>query len=95
MNIIGSHFVPLEVKFFTYSILVIVRITFNVIVRQMPLKCSLNNGVPIVQKLVVKLSNTSTMLNTIYIIKGRGRHDNMNRTSFLCGNRNRPHNTEH
>jgi hypothetical protein len=25
-------------------------------------KCPLNNGVPIVQKLVVKLSNTSTML---------------------------------
>jgi hypothetical protein len=46
--------VPLEGKFLPIA-LVNVRITLNVIVRQMPL----NNGVSIVQKLVVKLSNTS------------------------------------
>jgi hypothetical protein len=34
--IIGSHFVPLEGKF-VLTALVIVRITLNVIVRQMPL----------------------------------------------------------
>jgi hypothetical protein len=51
--IIGSHFVPLEVKCLLIA-LVNVRITLNV--RQMPLR--LNNGVSIVQKLVVKLSNT-------------------------------------
>jgi hypothetical protein len=51
--IIGSHFVPLEVKFLLIA-LVNVRITLNV--RQMPLR--LNNGVSIVQKLVVKLSKT-------------------------------------
>ena len=44
---------PLEVKFLLIA-LVNVRITLNV--RQMPLR--LNNGVSIVQKLVVKLSNT-------------------------------------
>ena len=57
--IIGSYFVPLERKFLLIA-LVIVRITLNVIVRQMPLNRPLNNGVSIVQKLVVKLSNTST-----------------------------------
>jgi len=35
--IIGSHFVPLEGKFLLLIALVIVRITLNVIVRQMPL----------------------------------------------------------
>ena len=44
---------PLEVKCLLIA-LVNVRITLNV--RQMPLR--LNNGVSIVQKLVVKLSNT-------------------------------------
>jgi hypothetical protein len=43
--------------------LVIVRITLNV--RQMPLKFPLNNGVAIVQKLVVKLSNTSVNVISI------------------------------
>jgi hypothetical protein len=57
--IIGSHFVPLEGKFFLIS-LVIVRITINVRVRQNVPKCPLNNDVYIVLTLVVKLSNTST-----------------------------------
>jgi hypothetical protein len=52
--IIGSHFVPLEGKFLLIA-LVIVRITLNVM-------CDIKNGVSIVQKLVVKLSNTLTML---------------------------------
>jgi hypothetical protein len=39
--------------------LVIVRIILNVIVRQMPL----NNDVSIIQKHIVKLSNTSTMFS--------------------------------
>ena len=52
--IIGSHFVPLEGKFLLTA-LVIVRITLNVL-------CNIKNGVSIVQKLVVKLSNTLTML---------------------------------
>ena len=52
--IIGSHFVPIEGKFLLIE-LVIVRITLNVI-------CDIKNGVSIVQKLVVKLSNTLTML---------------------------------
>jgi hypothetical protein len=56
--IIGRHFVPFEGKFLLIS-LVIVMITLNVIVRQMS---PLNNGVSIVQNLVVKLSSTSTML---------------------------------
>ena len=56
-TIIGRHFVLFEDKFLHIA-LVIVRITLNVIVRQMPL----NNRVSIVQKLVFKLSNTSTML---------------------------------
>ena len=51
--IIGSHFVPLECKFLLIA-LVIVRIELNA-----P-KCPLNNGVSIIQILVVKLSNTST-----------------------------------
>ena len=55
--IIGHHCVLLEGKFLLIS-LVIVRITSNVIRHQIPL----NNGVFIVQKLAVKLSNTSTML---------------------------------
>jgi hypothetical protein len=52
--IIGSHFVPLEGKFLLTAF-VIVRITLNVM-------CDIKNGVSIVQKLVVKLSNTLTML---------------------------------
>ena len=52
--IIGSHFVPLEGKFLLIA-LVIVRIILNVM-------CDIKNGVSIVQKLVVKLSNTLTML---------------------------------
>ena len=52
--IIGSYFVPLEGKFLLIA-LVIVRITLNVM-------CDIKNGVSIVQKLVVKLSNTLTML---------------------------------
>jgi hypothetical protein len=56
------HFVPLEGKFLLIT-LVIVRITLNV--RQMPLKFPLNNGVAIVQKLVVKLSNTSVNVISI------------------------------
>ena len=51
--IIGSHFVQLESKFLLIA-LVIVRITLNAPI------CLLNNGVSIFQKLVVKLSNTST-----------------------------------
>jgi hypothetical protein len=58
--IIGSHFVPLEGRFLLIA-LVIVRITLNVSASNVP-KCPLNNGVFIIQKLVVKLSNTSTML---------------------------------
>jgi hypothetical protein len=50
---IGSHFVSLEGKFLLIA-LVIVRDNAS----NAP-KCPLNNGV---QKLVVKLSNTSTML---------------------------------
>jgi hypothetical protein len=60
--IIGRHFVPFGCKFLLIS-LVIVRITLNVIVRQMPLKCPLHNGMSIFQKLVVRLSNTSTMIS--------------------------------
>ena len=57
--IIGSHFVPLEGKFLLIT-LVIVRITLiNDSASNAP-KCLLNNDVSIVQKLVVKLSNTST-----------------------------------
>ena len=59
--IIGSHFVPLEGKFLLIA-LVIVRITIYVIVHLMPLNVPLNNGMSIIQKLAVKLSNTSTML---------------------------------
>ena len=55
--IIGSHFVQLEGKVLLIA-LVIVWITLNVIVCQMPLNVQ---GVSIVQKLVAKLSNTSTM----------------------------------
>ena len=55
--IIGSHVVSLAGRFLLIA-LVIVRITLNVIVRQM----ALSNDVSIVQKLAVKLSNTSTML---------------------------------
>jgi hypothetical protein len=68
--IIGSHFVPLEGKFLLIA-LVIVRITLNasnapaiIMITLNGIVChmSLNNGVSIVQKLVVKLSNNSTML---------------------------------
>jgi hypothetical protein len=58
--IIGSHFVPLEGKFLLIA-LVILRITLNVIVRQMPI----NNSVSIVQMFVVKLINTSTMFSQL------------------------------
>ena len=51
--IIERHFVPLEGKFLLI-VLVIVRITLNVIVGQMPI-----NSVPSVQ-ILVKLSNTLT-----------------------------------
>ena len=54
--IIGNHFVPFEDKFLHIA-LVIVRITLSA--SNAP-KCQLNNGVPIVQKFAVKLSNTST-----------------------------------
>ena len=58
--IIGSHFVPLEGRFLLIA-LIIVWITFNVIVHQINApKYPLNNGVSVVQKRVVKLSNTST-----------------------------------
>ena len=40
--------------------LVIVRLTLNVTSASNALKCLLTNGVSIVQKLVVKLGNTST-----------------------------------
>ena len=59
--IIGSHFVPLEGKFLLIT-LVIVRITLISDSASNAPKCLLNNDVSIVQKLVVKLSNTSTML---------------------------------
>ena len=59
--IVGSHFVPLEGKFLLIA-LVIVRITLYVIVHLMSLNVPLNNGMSIIQKLAVKLSNTSTML---------------------------------
>ena len=55
--IIGSHVVLLEGTFLLIA-LVIVRINSA---SNAP-KCPLNNGVSIVQELVVKLSNTSTML---------------------------------
>jgi len=57
--IIGSHFVPLEGKFLLI-VLVIVRIILNVIVRKM----SLNNGVFIVQKLVVTLKHFDNVFAT-------------------------------
>ena len=57
--IIGSHVVPLEGKCLHIA-LIIVKITLNVIVRQMLIKCPLNNGMFIVQTLVVKIANTST-----------------------------------
>jgi hypothetical protein len=56
--IIGSHVVPLEGKCLHIA-LIIVKITLNVIVRQMLIKCPLNNGMFIVQTLV-KIANTST-----------------------------------
>jgi len=56
--IIGSHFVQLEGRFLLMT-LVIVRITLNA--SNAPI-CPLNTSVSIVQKLVVKLSNTLTML---------------------------------
>jgi hypothetical protein len=61
--IIGSHCVPLKGKFLLIA-LVIEIYKDNIkcdSVSNAP-KCPLNNGVSIVQKLVVKLSNTSTML---------------------------------
>jgi hypothetical protein len=58
--IIGSHVTPLEGKFLLKA-LVIVMITLNVSASNAP-KCPLTIGVYIVQKIVVKLSNTSTML---------------------------------
>ena len=58
--IIGSHFAPLEGKFLLIA-LVIVMITLNVSASNAP-KCPLNIGVYIVQNIVVKPSNTSTML---------------------------------
>ena len=59
--IIGSHFVPLEGKFFLYIISY-----YNDNIKcdsasNAP-NCPLNSGVSIVQRLVVKLWNTSTML---------------------------------
>ena len=57
--IIGSHVAPLEGKFLLKA-LVIVMITLNS-ASNAP-KCLLNIGVYIVQKIVVKLSNASTML---------------------------------
>jgi hypothetical protein len=63
--IIGSHFVQLEGKVLLIA-LVIVWITLNVIVCQMPLNVQ---GVSIVQKLVAKLSNTSASRNKFSFIK--------------------------
>ena len=47
--------------------LVIVRITLNA--SNAP-KCPLDNGVSIVEKLVVKLSNTSTKLDSVFATGG-------------------------
>ena len=61
--IIGSHFVQLE-DMFRLIALVIVRITLNVIVHQMPHKCQLNNSVSTVQTLFSfknLLSNSQTL----------------------------------
>ena len=55
--IIGSHFVPLEGRFLLIALDIVRIITLYVIVRQMPLSSG-----SIVQNLIVKLSNTSTML---------------------------------
>ena len=55
--IIGSHCVPLEGRFLLIALDIVRIITLYVIVRQMPLSSG-----SIVQNLIVKLSNTSTML---------------------------------
>ena len=54
--IIGSHCVPHDGMF--------LRVTLNVIVRQMPLNVL---GVSIAQKLVVKLSNTSAISWRVHV----------------------------
>ena len=51
---------PLKGKFLLIA-LVIVRITLNLIEHQIAPKWPLNKAMSIVQKLVVKLSNTSTI----------------------------------
>jgi len=58
--IIGSHFVPFEGKF-SYCISYCKDNIKCDIASNAP-RCPLNNSVSIVQKLVVKLSNTTTML---------------------------------
>ena len=55
--IIGSHFVPLEGKFLLMA-LVIVRITLNVIVRQMPLNVRYTTVCP---SFINLLSNSQTL----------------------------------
>jgi hypothetical protein len=59
--IIGSHFVPLEGKFL-FIALVIVRITLNVIVRQMTLNARKTMMCPSFKNLLSNSQNTSTML---------------------------------
>ena len=59
--LIGSHFGPLEGKFFTYSISYCKHNIKCDSASNAP-KYPLSNDVSVVQKRVVKLSNTSTML---------------------------------
>ena len=54
--IIGSHFVPLEGKFLLIGLVIYIKCDSA---SNSP-KCPLNNHVSIVQKLAVKISNTST-----------------------------------
>ena len=66
---------PLEGKFLCIA-LIIVRVTLNVIVRQMPL----NNGVSIVQKHVVKVSNCEHFDNVF----ATGRNNIVGLSIFSC-----------
>ena len=65
--IIGSHFVPLDGKFLLIALAMDNIKCENVSNAH---KCPLNNGVSIVQKLVVKLSNTSTKLDNVFATGG-------------------------
>ena len=63
--IIGSHFVPLASKFFTHRISYC-KDNIKYDSASNASKCPLTNAMSIVQKLVVKLSSTSTMLFSVF-----------------------------